>query len=81
MRYRKSLWAEDIEPEEEATREERVVPDFYHKHNGRCGRCALPLVPGLNQRLVRDKGAKRGKPRAKSKRTFECTLCHHEIRL
>ncbi|SPO20221.1 uncharacterized protein UTRI_00617_B [Ustilago trichophora] len=90
--YRKSLWAEDVEPEQ-ADEMAKVVPDFYHKHNGRCSRCALPLVPGLNQLSLpgkdqkknrrktqgstEKKRAERGKTR---KRVSCCGSCGHKIR-
>lgn len=91
--YRKSLWAEDIEPEP-AGEVAKVVPDFYHKHNGRCSRCALPLVPGLNQLSMPGKDRKRnfgkvygvkGKRRKigsgkTRKRVSCCGSCRHKTR-
>ncbi|SPO21140.1 uncharacterized protein UTRI_00617 [Ustilago trichophora] len=88
--YRKSLWAEDIEPEP-AVEVAKVVPDFYHKHNGRCSRCALPLVPGLNQLSMpgkdqkRNSGGIKGKRRKigsgkTRKRVSCCGSCRHKTR-
>ncbi|KIS72122.1 uncharacterized protein UMAG_11445 [Mycosarcoma maydis] len=87
VQYRRSLWAEDVEPEAEARVKHdsgrRIVPDFYHKHNPRCARCALPLVPGLNQRMLSNPSTetkKRNKNiRTRSnKRVSCCSLCHHK---
>ncbi|GAC99273.1 HC-toxin synthetase [Pseudozyma hubeiensis SY62] len=87
VKYRRSLWAEDIEPEAEVPDKEidrKVVPDFYHKHNPRCSRCALPLVPGLNQITLKARTARIHKVKKVSaknktrKRVSSCTLCHHK---
>ncbi|KAJ9476618.1 HC-toxin synthetase [Pseudozyma hubeiensis] len=87
VKYRRSLWAEDIEPEAEIVKKEidrKVVPDFYHKHNPRCSRCALPLVPGLNQitlkaQIAKTKRGKRDTHKNKTrKRVSSCTLCHNK---
>lgn len=97
VQYRNSLWAEDTEPpaalpEDKRSKrvEGRIVPHYYHRHNARCPKCALPLVPGLNQLTVDSKSRiklpKSQTPsRAKSatqperarKRIARCTLCHH----
>lgn len=96
--YRKALWAEDIEPIADATahgegaaakqrkkkQDGRIVPDFYHRHNPRCTRCALPLVAGLNQvsamgKPVSSRGRKKAHGKSR-KRKAVCTLCHHKTR-
>lgn len=50
VRYRKALWSESVTPLPARSKDniDRVVPDFYHLHNPRCRRCALPLIAGLN---------------------------------
>ena len=90
VQYRRSLWAEDIEPDiapSNADASSRIVPDFYHKHNSRCPRCALPLIPGLNQLSLppntKKSTSKSTKQRTRSKarkRTSHCTLCLHKTR-
>lgn len=91
--YRRSLWAEDIEPEQEGDKgkeDARIVPDFYRRHNPRCVRCSLPLVAGLNQTTtpnghkeeasrLRAK-AGRGTHGTTRKRISSCTLCRHKTR-
>ena len=79
VQYRRSLWAEHVEPETAASEEGKIVPDFYHKHNRRCSRCALPLVAGLNQVTLRQARRGTGKKRTR-KRISTCTLCHHKTR-
>ncbi|PWY98793.1 hypothetical protein BCV70DRAFT_201585 [Testicularia cyperi] len=61
-RYRRALWAEDVNPTPALTeqhfnadkekREPRhpALPAFYQLHNPRCSKCALPIIAGLNQR-------------------------------
>ncbi|SNX81874.1 uncharacterized protein MEPE_00579 [Melanopsichium pennsylvanicum] len=93
LSYRRALWAEDIEPDDfEGKREEnnRVVPDFYHKHNPRCSKCALPLIPALNHlsttqypksaskltfRKIRPSNNKNS-----NKRVSYCILCNSKTR-
>lgn len=79
VRYRSALWAEAVEPT--ATkgngRDEpvRVVPDFYHQHNPRCRRCAIPLIAGVNE-VSRTSLIQRNHGRSKKRKSARvCLLC------
>ncbi|GAC73782.1 hypothetical protein PANT_9c00300 [Moesziomyces antarcticus T-34] len=86
--YRRSLWAEDIEPTprdegetKKRRKDARIVPDFYHRHNPRCTNCALPLVPGINLISTRKTASKQASAaRGKLRRKPICTLCNHKQR-
>lgn len=96
LQYRRTLWAEDVDPVAGVEKrgrggDGRIVPDFYHRHNPRCSRCALPLVPGLNQLSAKAKArskantakgaaANTDQHRKSRKRVPTCTLCHHKDR-